>query len=122
MAPRSVRLRLRDILSASDEAEDYLDGADFGSYASSPMRQRAVERCIEIISEAARYIPSEMTSRHADVPWGEIRAIGNHLRHAYQRVDDLVLWRVASRELPVLRAVIVALLADLDREEQQDRE
>ena len=118
MASRSVRLRLHDILAAIDEVAEYLDGADFGAYSTSALKKRAVERCIEIISDASRFIPPELTALHPDVPWAEIRAIGNHLRHGYQRVDDLVLWRVASRELPRLRIVIAALLDDLNREGQ----
>lgn len=44
----------------------------------------------------------------------EIRAIGNILRHEYQRVDDLIMWRIAKIYFPQLRPVIAALLNERD--------
>ncbi|HEB79602.1 MAG TPA: DUF86 domain-containing protein [Rhodospirillales bacterium] len=43
--------------------------------------RRAVERGIEIISEASRQIPPEMKSNYPDIHWQEIASIGNLLRH-----------------------------------------
>jgi len=32
------------------------------------------------------------------------------LRHHYQRVDDLILWKIATRSLPHLRKAIVSMI------------
>lgn len=42
----------------------------------------ALQRAIEIISEASRHIPEETKARHATTPWRRIADIGNTLRHA----------------------------------------
>lgn len=115
MVNRSVRIRLLDILAAIDETAEILDAADFANYQTSLITRRAVERCIEIISEAVRHIPDDMTSRFAEIPWQDIRVIGNRLRHDYQRVDDLVMWRTATRSLPELRVVIATMIAEVDK-------
>ena len=112
MVKRSVGIRLHDILTAIDEASEILDSADFAAYQASLVKRRAVERCVEIISEAARHIPDVMTAKHPSIPWQEVKAIGNRLRHDYQRVDDLVMWRTATRSLPELRIAIVSLIAE----------
>jgi uncharacterized protein with HEPN domain len=70
-----------------------------------------VERCVEIISEASRHLPDGTKSAHTDQPWPEIAAVGNLLRHDYQRIDDLIMSKIASRSLPALRPAIVALMA-----------
>ena len=114
MVKRATRIRLHDILTAIDEAVEILDSADFAAYLASLAKRRAVERCVEIISEASRHIPDEMTAKHPGIPWQEIKAIGNRLRHDYQRVDDLVMWRTASRSLPELREVIELLIAEIE--------
>ncbi|MGY2052838.1 HepT-like ribonuclease domain-containing protein [Methylobacterium sp. JK268] len=44
------------------------------------------------------------------MPWREIAAIGNKLRHEYNRVDDLIIWQVATKALPSLRVVVGGLL------------
>ena len=114
MVGRSVRIRLLDILTAIEEATEILDGADFADYQNSLVTRRAVERCTEIISEAVRHRPDEMTSRFAEIPWQDIRSIGNRLRHDYQRVGDLVMWRTATRSPPDLRVVVARLIAEVD--------
>ena len=111
---RSVRLRLEDILNAIDEASEILDGRDLGEYMQSRATKRAVERCLEIVSEAARFVPDSLTKEFPGTGWPEIRAIGNVLRHSYQRVEDEVIWRTATRSLAELRPVIVELLARCD--------
>ena len=52
----------------------------------------AFERFLEILSEAARHIPDELKITEPDVEWRQVADIGNHLRHAYHRVDAEILW------------------------------
>ena len=113
MVKRSVEIRLHDIQTALDEAREILNDADFGAYQNSLATRRAIERCIEIISEATRHIPDEMTAKYPLIPWQEIRSIGIRLRHEYQRVDDLIIWRTARRSLPELKIAIDGLIAGL---------
>lgn len=87
-----------------------IEDVDLAAYRRDEKLRRAVERCVEIVSEASRHLPSELTDQHADQPWPEIAAIGNLLRHQYQRVDDLIMWKIASQSLPALRPAIVAML------------
>jgi uncharacterized protein with HEPN domain len=114
MVKRPVQVRLHDILTAIDEAAEILDDADFGTYQKSIASRRGIEHCVEIISEAARFLPGELTARHPHIPWQQIRAIGNRLRHEYQRVDDLVMWRTATQSLPELRVAILDLIAEVE--------
>jgi uncharacterized protein with HEPN domain len=43
--------------------------------------------------------------------WAGIRGIGNVLRHDYDRVDPVILWRIVCHELPPLRQDILTLIA-----------
>lgn len=116
MVKRSVVARLRDILNAMDEASDFLESAEFSWFQQHTMVQRAAERCIEIVSEASRHIPADMTMRYPDVPWAEIRAMGNLLRHDYQRIEDHVVWRTVTKSFAELRPVIVSMIAEAETE------
>lgn len=44
-------------------------------------RYYAAERLVEIISEASRRIPQEWKNEFPNVPWRDIAAVGNVLRH-----------------------------------------
>jgi uncharacterized protein with HEPN domain len=37
---------------------------------------------------------------------------GNELRHAYHRVDPALLWQIASRDLPPLKAFVERVIRE----------
>ena len=45
---------------------------------------------------------------------GKIAAIGNVLRHEYERVDPQTMWEIATVKLPQLEKVIERMLAELE--------
>lgn len=111
---RSIVARLHDMLSMIDAAGDMAHERSFSEYKADIQFRLAIERSIEIVSEASRHVPEVARSRFPDIPWPEIASIGNKLRHEYNRVDDLIIWRVATESLPKLRPVILAILNDPD--------
>jgi uncharacterized protein with HEPN domain len=104
--------RLEDIRDATDEALQFTAGMTYDRYLADPLMRRAVERCIEIVSEASRHIPPDRKAQHPEVPWRNIADIGNVLRHGYQMVDHAIIWSVVQDHLPALRPVIEAMLRD----------
>jgi uncharacterized protein with HEPN domain len=101
---RSQLVRLRDVLGEIDAVSEMISDVDFGAYRQDHKLRRAIERCIEIVSEASRHVPRELKAQYSDQPWHEIAAIGNLLRHHYQRVDDFIIWKIATRSLPRIEA------------------
>ena len=63
MAPRSQFIRLSDILENIDTVVGMIEGMHLAGYRSDIRLRRAVERCIEIISEASRHIPMQLKER-----------------------------------------------------------
>lgn len=103
-------VRLRDILESIEAVVEMVADVDLPTYRRDLKLRRAVERCVEIASEASRKISDDLKSEFPDVPWIEIAAIGNLLRHDYERVDDLIMWKIATRSLPELRPVILKMI------------
>jgi uncharacterized protein with HEPN domain len=102
---------LRDILEAIDAIANMIADVQLEEYRQDYKLRRATERCIEIISEASRNIPDDLKARFPDQPRPEIAAVGILLRHEYGRIDDLIMWKIATRSLPELRTAIAAMLA-----------
>lgn len=92
MPSRSINLRLHDMLESIRGIEKAIAGKTYTNFSKSWIIRSAVERGIEIISEASRHIPNEVKAEHPDVRWQDIAGIGNILRHEYQRVDDKIIW------------------------------
>ena len=114
-ASKSPQLRLFHIRDEIDGVTAAVRGMSFDEYRESFMLRRAAERAVQIISEAAKALPSELTTRHPDAPWTAIIGIGNVLRHEYQHIDDRRLWDILTVHLPQLRPVILRMIAELEQ-------
>jgi uncharacterized protein with HEPN domain len=78
------------------------------------MHRRAVERAVQIVSEAAKALPPDYLAKYPNARWSSIVGIGNILRHEYQRLDDKQLWEIATVHLPQLEPVVTQMLTELD--------
>ncbi len=100
-AGRSPRARLLDMLEAAEGIRAAVHGLDFADFEKAWVVQRAVERGLEIISEASRHLPAETKAAYPDLPWRQTAGIGNVLRHDYQRVEPrLICGGVRGRTAP----------------------
>ena len=98
------------MLENIDTVLEMTAGVDLAGYRRDIKPKRAVERCVEIVSEASKRIPGALKGEFPEQPWPEIAAIGNLLRHDYERVDDLIMWKVATQCLAPLRRVVRAMI------------
>jgi uncharacterized protein with HEPN domain len=109
--------RLDDILANIELIEGYARNHSYETFVQDRMCQDAVERCISRISEAASKLKGPAESIIPDQPWGQIRAVGNILRHEYDRVDPIFIWRIVNEDLQPLKAAIQSALERLRRED-----
>ena len=100
----------REIVSARRLAA----GHSRESFAADEVAVAAMERFVERISEASRRLDPALKGREPTIPWSDIAGIGNVLRHDYDRVDLVILWNIATRDLPELADAVQRLLAALD--------
>ena len=95
---------LADIIENAERIEQYLAGVDLVTFASNDLLRDAVERCIERVCEAAHRLGERAAELMPNQPWGDIRGMGNRLRHAYDRINLDVIWNAAHHDLPGLAA------------------
>lgn len=101
---RDPKVVLHEILDVGDIAIGICANMSLERFRSSKVEKFAVERAIEIISEAARHLPETELERYPTIPWRQVKAMGNILRYEYHRLNDEVIWGVARNDLPDLMA------------------
>jgi len=110
MADRT-NFRLNDIIDAIDQIHALLNNKSYPDLTTDRVIKAAFERFLEILSEASRHIPESQKATRPDIPWRRVSDIGNHLRHAYDRVDSEILWEVySSGDLAALRGAVADFL------------
>lgn len=103
--------RLLDIINAIELARGAVHGLSQDEFEKDQYKRAAVERFVEIISEASRHLGDDIKARHPDIPWADIAGIGNVLRHEYERVAPPVIWKVVQDRLAPLDEVCKSELA-----------
>ena len=107
--PRDVS-RLSDMLEASKAVQRFIDGRTRQDYGSDDALRSAVERKVEIIGEAARAVSNTFADSHPEIEWRKIRATRHILAHDYGKIDDDVMWRIATTHVSELIALLMPLI------------
>jgi uncharacterized protein with HEPN domain len=109
MAERDIGAILLDILHAIEGIETVTHGQSLETFRENWLLRLGVQRALEIISEASRRIPDELLVLTPDIPWRQIRGVGNILRHDYHNIADEIVWSVVTDNLSPLKLAILRL-------------
>jgi len=112
MSKRKVRLFLADMLESIEKIQRYTAGVNFERFVSDDLLVDAVVRNLEIIGEAARYIPKTPRRPYPEFPWK--RVVG--LRNIYFAVDLEIVWTIIRENLAALKDDLQKMLTDLEAE------
>jgi len=101
-----------DILQAIHSIDEHLEGRRvFHEYRSNKTKRRAVERELEIVGEAV----NRLLKLDPDINISYSRLIvdlRNKVIHAYDNVNDIVMWNVIMKYVPQLKTEVETLFED----------
>ena len=110
MSKRDSALYLQDILTATEKIEEYIQGLSAQEFNKDWKTIDAVIRNLEIIGEAARNMPEEIISGHPEIPWGKMVSMRNKVMHEYFGVDEDILWKTVTEDIPEVKKQIKGLM------------
>jgi uncharacterized protein with HEPN domain len=99
------------MLKAIGLIEEFTAGMDLQAYASDIKTQAAVERELQIITEAAYRLLPQDEHLCPGPDWRKIRGMGNILRHAYDRIEEETIWNTVQDDLPPLKQAVEAAIS-----------
>jgi uncharacterized protein with HEPN domain len=107
MNPEALKF-LFDIHHAIQLIEDFTKGLTFTDYQKDFKTKSAVERQLGIIGEAVnKYGKLESPELKNSK---QIVAFRNRIIHAYDSVDDVIVWAILKRHLPGLKKETIEFL------------
>ena len=110
MGSKSLKKYLYDVQQSIDSIFEYLGSKrDFFEYEQNKQLRRAVERELEIIGEAVNHLLA-LDENIAIDNARRIVDLRNFVIHGYDKVDNVIIWGVISRDLPKLKQQIDKLM------------
>ncbi len=112
---RDDRAFLSDVVGAGTAIAGFIAEIDGDAYAESVLIRSATERQLEIVGEALNRLSRNDPDLAARIPeLRQIVAFRNVIAHGYDVVNDDVVWRVITEDLPTLVARAQAMLDELE--------
>jgi uncharacterized protein with HEPN domain len=107
---REILKYLYDIKESIDSIHDFLGAdRDFEKYKENKLLRRGIERELEIIGEATSRI-LKIDDRIEIADSRRIVDLRNWVIHGYDRVDDVIIWGIISRDVPKLKEQVEKLI------------
>ena len=102
MTSREEKKLLSDIIESINSIDEHLEKKrDLDEYLANKTKRRAVEREIEIIGEAMAKLLK--ISPNITISYSRIIVdLRNKVIHAYDSVDDILIWKIVNKDIPKL--------------------
>src|SRR4030067_3735198 len=107
---RDFKLYLKDIIVAAKAIVDLINGMNYEQFCDDDKTVSAVIKKLEIMGEAAKKIPPEITQISSEIPWKEMAGMRDILIHSYFWTEFAAVWNAAKTSIPELIPKIEKLI------------
>jgi uncharacterized protein with HEPN domain len=118
---RNYKLFLKDIFSAMEAIEKFVEGISFEELIQDDKTSSAVIRKFEIVGEATKHVPEWLRKRYPEIPWKNMAGMRDRLIHAYFGIDYKLVWEAIKLEIPNLKSKLQEILVQLEKEDMNER-
>ena len=113
--PKDDLVYVGHILDTARKVLENVRGKRRAEYDADENLRLALTHLIQVIGEAAGRISANFREQHAEIPWKAIVGMRHKVVHDYMNVDEKVVWRTATEELPDLVARLERLVRSEDK-------
>jgi len=99
---RDYRVYLGDILQASRNAPQFVEGLSYEKFIIDRKTISAVVRELEVAGEASKQLPVTMRRKYPQIPWSDMAGMRDKLIHFYFGVDMEIVWETVKARIPEL--------------------
>lgn len=97
---------LWDILAHARDIQAHIASQSKRDYLEDRKTRQAVERCLEIMGEAAGQLLPETIAQIPALPIKAMRGMRNFLIHVYFDVDSVRVWDTCQKDIPEVIAAL----------------
>jgi uncharacterized protein with HEPN domain len=114
MSRHDPKVTLQQVVEYARHAQELCAQNTLAGLFTNWQKRAAFERVMEILGEAVKRLPPELTARYPTVDWRGIAGMRDRVSHGYDAVDYGLLWQSVETHVPGLLATVGQMLKDLD--------
>lgn len=100
---------IEHIIENITDIESFVKNIDKDKFLNNKEKQNAVIRSLEIIGEAVKNLPQNITNKYSNIPWKEIAGTRDKITHHYFGVDLELIWKIIKENIPELKKGILEI-------------
>jgi uncharacterized protein with HEPN domain len=114
MSRHDPKVTLRQAAEYARRAQELCTQNTLPGMLADWQKRAAFERTMEVLGEAVKRLPPELTARYPAVDWRGIAGMRDRVSHGYDAVDIALLWQAVETRVPGLLVTIEQMLKELD--------
>ncbi len=108
---------MRQLAENARHAQDLCKANSLPEILTDWQKRAAFERVMEVLGEAVKRLPPELTAKYQMVDWRGIAGMRDRVSHGYDAIDHGLLWQAVELRVPGLLTTVEQMLKDLDDSE-----
>lgn len=106
---------IEHIIENITDIESFVKDIGKEKFLKNKEKQNAVIRSLEIIGEAVKNLPRNITAKYPNIPWKEIAGTRDKITHHYFGVDLELIWRIIKENIPELKQKVLEIKKDFQK-------
>ena len=118
MAKKIVQ-RIDGVLKMIDRVQKEMSNISFDEFKEKDLLHDAVSFSVSQVGERMNRLEEYLSEKHPTLPWKEARKMRNIIVHDYDNVDYEKVFLTATKDLPILREMLVSIKKDITRTKEK---
>jgi uncharacterized protein with HEPN domain len=114
MSRHDPKVTLRQVADYARQAQELCRQNTLPGILTDWQKRAAFERTMEVLGEAVKRLPADLTARYPAVDWRGIAGMRDRVSHGYDAIDHGLLWSAVELRVPGLITTVEQMLKDLD--------
>lgn len=114
MSRHDPKVTLRQVADRARRAQELCTQNTMEGVLADWQKSAAFERIMEVLGEAVKRLPSELTARYPAVDWRGIAGMRDRVSHGYDAIDYDLLWQAVETRIPGLLVTVEQMLKELE--------
>jgi uncharacterized protein with HEPN domain len=119
MSRHDPKVTLRQVADHARRAQELCVQNTLAEMSADWLKRSAFERIMEVLGEAVKRLPPELTAQYPAVDWRGIAGMRDRVSHGYDAIDYALLWQAVETRVPGLLVTVEQMLKDLDSSKKE---